>query len=232
MRQNGFDLNAIAAAVDRHTGLSSWQIPTIQPALCYGGRCSRLLGKINHPLVVLDEAYYEFAQDFAASRRVQYSHSLDYVREGRNVVVLRTFSKVHGLAGARIGYGIASAGSDSAIRVSGPCIAFQTSPRQRHWRRWKIYAHIRRAVENNTHQAETTFQEISEIGYRGHSHLGQFSLLSRQARRPGICRTSARRRNFGASAELMGRSQSHSDYHWHTAAERHSVARLKKLKTS
>ena len=33
-------------------------------------------------------------------RGIEYSHSLDYVREGRNVVVLRTFSKVHGLAGA------------------------------------------------------------------------------------------------------------------------------------
>ena len=58
---------------------------------------------------MLDEAYYEFAQDFAARRGVKYSRSLDYVREGRNVVVLRTFSKVHGLAGARVGYGIASA---------------------------------------------------------------------------------------------------------------------------
>ncbi len=33
--------------------------------------------------------------------------TLQYVREGRNVVVLRTFSKIHGLAGLRIGYGIA-----------------------------------------------------------------------------------------------------------------------------
>ncbi len=57
----------------------------------------------------IDEAYYEFAADFAAKRGVKYSRSLDYVREGRKVVVLRTFSKVHGLAGARVGYGIASA---------------------------------------------------------------------------------------------------------------------------
>jgi histidinol-phosphate aminotransferase len=32
---------------------------------------------------------------------------LQYVRDGRNVVVLRTFSKMHGLAGLRVGYGIA-----------------------------------------------------------------------------------------------------------------------------
>lgn len=51
-------------------------------------------------MVVFDEAYYEFLD--------QPPDTLKYVRQGRNVVVLRTFSKIHGLAGLRIGYGIAS----------------------------------------------------------------------------------------------------------------------------
>lgn len=52
-------------------------------------------------VVVVDEAYYEYVT------REDYPDSLVYVREGRNVVVLRTFSKIYGLAGLRIGYGIA-----------------------------------------------------------------------------------------------------------------------------
>ena len=68
-----------------------------------------LLSLVPEPILVLDEAYYEFAEHFATRRGVRSSRSLDYVREGRNVVVLRTLSKVHGLAGARVGYGIASA---------------------------------------------------------------------------------------------------------------------------
>jgi histidinol-phosphate aminotransferase len=52
-------------------------------------------------VVVFDEAYFEFLDDPP--------DTLQYVREGRNVVVLRTFSKIHGLAGLRIGYGVASA---------------------------------------------------------------------------------------------------------------------------
>jgi len=52
-------------------------------------------------VVVFDEAYFEFLDDPP--------DTLQYVREGRNVVVLRTFSKIHGLAGLRIGYGIATA---------------------------------------------------------------------------------------------------------------------------
>ena len=50
-------------------------------------------------IVVFDEAYFEFLDDPPETLR--------YVREGRNVVVLRTFSKIHGLAGLRIGYGVA-----------------------------------------------------------------------------------------------------------------------------
>ena len=52
-------------------------------------------------LVILDEAYYEYAV-----ADPEYPHCLDYVREGRNVILLRTFSKAYGLAGHRIGYGI------------------------------------------------------------------------------------------------------------------------------
>jgi histidinol-phosphate aminotransferase len=52
-------------------------------------------------VVVFDEAYYEYIE------REDYPNTLEYVREGRDVIVLRTFSKVYGLAGFRIGYGIA-----------------------------------------------------------------------------------------------------------------------------
>ena len=53
-----------------------------------------------HVVVVIDEAYYEYVRD------AEYPDSLRYVREGRPVVVLRTFSKIYGLAGLRVGYGI------------------------------------------------------------------------------------------------------------------------------
>lgn len=51
-------------------------------------------------IVVFDEAYYEYVRD------PHYPDTLDYVRQHRPVVVLRTFSKIYGLAGLRIGYGI------------------------------------------------------------------------------------------------------------------------------
>ncbi len=52
-----------------------------------------------HIVVVFDEAYFEYVE--------RPPDALQYVRAGRNVIVLRTFSKIHGLASLRIGYGIA-----------------------------------------------------------------------------------------------------------------------------
>jgi histidinol-phosphate aminotransferase len=66
-------------------------------------------------LVIFDEAYFEYVDD------PHYPDSLQYVREGRNAIVLRTFSKVYGLAGLRIGYGIAPEKIISAVnRVREP----------------------------------------------------------------------------------------------------------------
>jgi histidinol-phosphate aminotransferase len=50
-------------------------------------------------IAVFDEAYFEFLD--------KPPDTLRHVREGKNVVVLRTFSKIHGLASLRIGYGVA-----------------------------------------------------------------------------------------------------------------------------
>jgi histidinol-phosphate aminotransferase len=55
----------------------------------------------DHVLVIFDEAYFEFLDNAPDVLR--------YVREGRNVVVMRTFSKIQGLANLRIGYGLAPA---------------------------------------------------------------------------------------------------------------------------
>lgn len=54
-----------------------------------------------HVLVIFDEAYFEFLD--------HPPDTLRFVREGRNVVVMRTFSKIQGLANLRIGYGLAPA---------------------------------------------------------------------------------------------------------------------------
>jgi histidinol-phosphate aminotransferase len=55
----------------------------------------------DHVLVIMDEAYYEYIDD------PRYPDSFKYFRERKNIMILRTFSKIYGLAGVRLGYGIA-----------------------------------------------------------------------------------------------------------------------------
>ena len=52
-------------------------------------------------IMVFDEAYYDYVED------KNYPDSLSYVLEGKNIIILRTFSKIAGIAGVRVGYGIA-----------------------------------------------------------------------------------------------------------------------------
>jgi histidinol-phosphate aminotransferase len=67
-----------------------------------------------HVVVMFDEAYFEYVDD------PEYPDCLQYVREGRNVSVLRTFSKIYGLAGLRIGYGIAGPAVAEGLKLVRP----------------------------------------------------------------------------------------------------------------
>jgi histidinol-phosphate aminotransferase len=55
----------------------------------------------DHVLVIFDEAYYEYVDSD------EYPETMRYIHEGRkNVLIMRTYSKIYGLAGIRLGYGI------------------------------------------------------------------------------------------------------------------------------
>jgi histidinol-phosphate aminotransferase len=98
------DLQAMAAAITPQTKLvyvANPHNPT--GALNTVDEVDAFLAQVPESvLVVLDEAYCEYVT------RTDYPQSLDYVRAGRNVLVMRTFSKIYALAGLRIGYGICS----------------------------------------------------------------------------------------------------------------------------
>jgi histidinol-phosphate aminotransferase len=63
-----------------------------------------------HVLTVVDQAYFEYIDDSDYADGIE-----EYLKAGRRVLVLRTFSKIYGLAGVRVGYGIASASVVTAI---------------------------------------------------------------------------------------------------------------------
>lgn len=166
MRGNGFDLEAIAARITTETRavfIANPNNPT--GTLLEAPEMDRFVDRVPQKVcVVLDEAYAEFAEYFAGERGVQYSRSIEYVREGRNVVVLRTFSKAQGLAGIRIGYGIAPAGlmeyfarMKTVFTVSGVAEAAAIAA-------LNDAGHIRRTQENNAAGAQWLTERIRELG--------------------------------------------------------------------
>lgn len=107
------DLDGMLAAIDEQTNVV-WVCSPNNPTGTYISE-SELRAFIeevpSHILVVLDEAYYEYviAED--------YYDSIQLIREYPNLIVLRTFSKIYGLAAQRIGYGVADS---SIIRALEP----------------------------------------------------------------------------------------------------------------
>lgn len=95
------DLDAISAAVTAKTRLVFVANPNNPTGTLAGqDEIDRFVDRVpNNVPVVFDEAYYEYLDNPPDTLR--------FVEAGRNVVVLRTFSKIQGLAGLRVGYGIA-----------------------------------------------------------------------------------------------------------------------------
>ncbi len=108
-----YDLDSILAAVTGRTKLvyicnpnnPTATMVTRQELDAYFARVPE------HVLTVLDEAYFEYVEEDDYPDGIE-----EYVKTGNRVVVLRTFSKIYGLAGLRVGYGIGPRDLVAAIR--------------------------------------------------------------------------------------------------------------------
>jgi histidinol-phosphate aminotransferase len=103
LRDHTFDLDGLLAAIGPRTKLVYVCHPN-NPTGTANGR-DELLSFLDrlpeHVLCVLDQAYFEYIDD------PDYANGLDLFREGRRIAVLRTFSKIYGLAGLRVGWAVA-----------------------------------------------------------------------------------------------------------------------------
>jgi histidinol-phosphate aminotransferase len=109
------DLHAFRAKVSSRTRAIFLVNPhnpsgTVTDAAAFKAAVSELASKV---LVIVDEAYLDYTDEFAQRTLVE------RVRAGDNVVVFRTFSKLHGLAALPFGYAIAPLGLAAALRKNG-----------------------------------------------------------------------------------------------------------------
>jgi histidinol-phosphate aminotransferase len=97
------DLDAMAAMIDANTRIVFLGNPNNPTGTIYRrAEWKRFLARVpEHVVIVADEAYFEFVQD------PEYPDSLDDHDDQRLIITLRTFSKIFGLAGIRVGYAVA-----------------------------------------------------------------------------------------------------------------------------
>jgi histidinol-phosphate aminotransferase len=107
------DLGAMAAACDASTGLVYVCNPNNPTGTIVSGKeLEAFLARVPASTVVLvDEAYHHFVEDPG------YRSMAELVDRYPNLVVARTFSKVYGMAGMRLGYGIGSLANAEALRA-------------------------------------------------------------------------------------------------------------------
>ncbi|KJS13179.1 MAG: histidinol-phosphate aminotransferase [Hoeflea sp. BRH_c9] len=167
------DVDAILAAVTRKTKMVFLANPN-NPTGTYipVNEVRRLhAGLPAHVLLVLDAAYAEYV------RRNDYEAGIELVSANTNVVMTRTFSKIHGLAGLRIGWMYANeAIIDACNRVRGPfnvnalaIIAGAAAIGDR--------AHVERAVEHNEVWLGRVSTALEALGLKVTPSVGNFVLI-------------------------------------------------------
>jgi histidinol-phosphate aminotransferase len=128
-------------------------------------------GLPKHVLLVIDAAYAEYV------RRNDYESGIELVATSENVVMTRTFSKIYGLAGLRLGwlYGPAHV-VDAVNRIRGPfnvgapSIAAGVAA-------IKDAAHVERARQHNEKWLAWTTEEIAKLGLKVTPSVGNFILI-------------------------------------------------------
>ena len=185
MKNYAFDLPAMAERISSKTRLIVLANPNNPTGtMIRRQELDAFMKKIpGHALVVLDEAYFEYVDE------PDYPKSLEYVREGKSVLILRTFSKVFGLAGLRIGYGI---GTREIIETLYKVrMAFNTNSvaQVAALAAWDDHAHVQKSVMMNRTEREFVYGELTKRGIRYVPSYANFVLV--ELGRPGREVTSA-----------------------------------------
>ena len=122
-------------------------------------------------LVVIDEAYAEYAQakDFPNSVKLLSSH--------KNIVILRTFSKIYGLAGLRIGYGIGS--EEIIVNLEKARAPFSVSLPAQYAAQAALAdaAFIRKSITNNNLGKEYLYRELDKLGFKYYPTQANFIFI-------------------------------------------------------
>ena len=160
MRNYTFDLEAMSAAVTPETRIIYIANPNNPTGTAFGAEefgvfMKKVPGDV---LVVLDEAYTEYAE------RRDLPKAMEIFREYNNLLTLKTFSKVYGLAGLRIGYGIGHPTLVAEMNKLRTPFNVTSVGQAAALAALDDSEHVRRSVETNQAERARLLQELLRIG--------------------------------------------------------------------
>ncbi|MCI5073234.1 histidinol-phosphate transaminase [bacterium] len=156
-----YDLDAIAQSITDNTRIVYLANPNNPTGSMIGKTdLKTFLNAVpDNVLVILDEAYYEYA-----CHHEQYPNGIELLSDHSNLIITRTFSKAYGLAGARIGYAMANASViDTLNRVKLP---FEPSRMGQHMAMAALAdtSFLHQTQELNKEGLEYFYQSFTELG--------------------------------------------------------------------
>jgi histidinol-phosphate aminotransferase len=161
LKRYGLDLEAMAEAISGRTKIAFVCNPNNPTGtIVTAAEVEAFMAKVpEHVLVVFDEAYYEFV----ASN--EFPHTLRYIQQDRqNVVILRTFSKIYGLAGIRLGYAIAAPGIFAAMYKVKEPFAVNLLAQAAGIAALKDDTFLRRSVSENDEGRQYLYAQFRRLG--------------------------------------------------------------------
>ena len=161
MREMRHDLAGIAERIDERTGLIALDVPGNPTGTLVGRRAlADFLDRVPPEIpVMLDQAYFEFAEDDR-----QFPNGLKLRRRHPNLIVLRTFSKAHGLAGLRIGYAVARPEIVQGVERIRPPFNVNRMAQAAALAALSDRAHLRRTMRINQRGLRTLAEGFERLG--------------------------------------------------------------------
>jgi histidinol-phosphate aminotransferase len=132
---------------------------TVHPADAVRGFIAQTLGDTPDATILVDEAYHEYAED------PNYATMIPLALQNPRVIVSRTFSKVFGMAGLRIGYAIGHTETMDAIRKQRLSIGVNRMAAVAAMASLGLKSHVDREHAKNRDARDFTRRELAAIGY-------------------------------------------------------------------
>lgn len=128
-------------------------------------------GLPDHVTLIYDEVYFQFATEF------DLPDALRHVRDGRNIVIVHSFSKAYGLAGMRVGYGIAPEPIAAQIRKRKRSFHLNSMGMAAAMAALDDAAHLDQTVTNNTTERARLSQALKDMWFEVSTSQANFVMF-------------------------------------------------------